>query len=231
MRVLVVLSLVLATASTASAELQSAIGGKALTEETVHNTGVGYPGIFYEWWNNGKALDWALGVGLVYGDWQGGVEHDGNANNRRRRNFIRIGAEFYAPLRWHLKTGQHPRTTIDTSFRLTPGLLLAGSESDMFVFGMRAELAVPVSIKVHERVNVVTGGTIPVTVYIVENPGSDGVAIPLYIRQGVEVDAGKRVSPWFLLEIGPEITVFGGVTDVDFGFRVWVGGTFWSLLK
>jgi len=41
-----------------------------LKSETVHNTGVGWPSLFYEWWNKGQGnLDWALGAELVYGDW------------------------------------------------------------------------------------------------------------------------------------------------------------------
>lgn len=229
MKRVAVLVLVLAFSSTASADLQSVMGGKELTEDMVHNTGVGWPGIFYEWWNKGKKMDWALGTGLVYGDqWEGG-------NTDGPGEYIEVGGEFYAPLRWHLKTGNRPKTTIDTALRFTPGILLAGAPADRFTFGIRGEIAVPVSIRVHERVNVVTGATIPISIFIVED-SNDGVAIPIYARIGVEVDAAKRVSPWFMFELGPNIRVFGNNSgsgansDTDFGFRVWVGTSFWSLL-
>lgn len=220
MRRVTVLVLVLAFSSTASADIQSVIGGKQLTEDMVHNAGVGWPGLFYEWWNKGNKMDWALGTGLVYGDWEGGDNE-----------MINVGGEFYAPLRWHLKTGNRPKTTIDTALRVTPGILLAGSGGDTFTFGIRGEIAVPVSIKLHERVNLVTGGTIPISIFILEGDNNEGVAIPIYARLGVEVNASKKVSPWFLFELGPNIEVFNGNSDTDFGFRVWVGTSFWSILK
>jgi hypothetical protein len=223
MKRVAVLVLALAFSSTASADIQSVMGGKKLTQDTVHNTGVGWPGIFYEWWNNGSKMDWALGTGLVYGEWEGG-------NNDGRGDFIEVGGEFYAPLRWHLKTGNRPKTTIDTSLRFTPGILLAGATYDRFTFGIRGEIAVPISIRLHERVNLVTGATIPISIFIVEDT-SDGVAIPIYARLGVEIDAAKKASPWFMFELGPNIQVFGGDSETDFGFRVWVGTSFWSILK
>jgi len=45
--------LVLAVSSTAYAGPQSTIGGKRLQSEMVHNAGVGWPSLFYEWWNKG----------------------------------------------------------------------------------------------------------------------------------------------------------------------------------
>ena len=89
----------------------------------------------------------------------------------------------------------------------------------------------PVSIKVHERVNVVTGGTIPLSLFIVEDPGNNFGVIPILIRMGVEVEASPKVAPWFLLEIGPGIGISDNDTDVDFAFRIWVGTSFWSILK
>ena len=74
MRAIAVVALVLAMSSTAFAGPQSTIGGKPLKSEMVHNTGVGWPSLFYEWWNKGQGnLDWALGAELVYGDWSGCV--------------------------------------------------------------------------------------------------------------------------------------------------------------
>ena len=69
-RAIGVFVLVLATASPAFAgPTNSTIGGKRLQNDNVHNVGVGYPSLFYEWWNLGPGkLDWALKGALVYGD-------------------------------------------------------------------------------------------------------------------------------------------------------------------
>lgn len=75
MRAIAIVALALAMSSTALAGPQSTIGGKRLRSDMVHNTGVGWPSLFYEWWNKGRGnLDWALGAELVYGDWWGRVE-------------------------------------------------------------------------------------------------------------------------------------------------------------
>jgi len=62
-----------------------------LKSEVVHNTGIGWPSLFYEWWNKGQGnLDWALGAELVYGDWSGAFSD------------VSVGLAFNAPL-------AHPR--------------------------------------------------------------------------------------------------------------------------
>lgn len=226
-----VFAFALATSSTAFAGPQSTIGGKRLKSETVHNTGVGWPSLFYEWWNRGSGnLDWALGAELLYGDWSGAYSD------------VSIGIAFNAPLRWHLKTRKHAKATTDVAFRLTPGLMVGSSdrgriqapppgfEPDQRVMGgFRAELAVPVSIDVHDRVSVVTGGTIPLTLLFAEGVDPWGI-IPLMVRLGVEINAAPKVAPFFLLEMGPAIGIGNGRSDVDFAFRVWVGTSFWSVL-
>lgn len=222
MKALGVFVLVLALASPALAgPTNSTIGGKRLQNDNVHNVGVGYPSLFYEWWNKGsKKLDWALKGALVYGDWAAAYS---------RGRFIRIGFGFSAPLRWHLSTKNRAKATNDVAFRFTPGILLAGNRDESFTFGIKAEAAAPVSLDVHERVSVITGGTIPFAIYISnQNVGTRGV-IPLLFRVGVEIKASPHVSPFFLFELGPGIGVGRGAADVSFAWRLWAGTSFWGL--
>lgn len=93
MKAMGLMVLVLAMSSTAYAGPQSTIGGKRLQSDVVHNTGVAWPSLFYEWWNKGQGnLDWALGAELVYGDWSGAYSD------------VSVGLAFNAPLRWHIHT-------------------------------------------------------------------------------------------------------------------------------
>lgn len=231
MRAVIVIAAVLATSSTAFAGPQSTIGGKRLNSEMVHNTGVGWPSLFYEWWNKGHGnLDWALGAELVYGDWSG-VYSD-----------VSVGFAFNAPLRWHLHTGKHPKATTDVAIRFTPGAMVGGGERGPYrtpppgvqadrgvMGGLRAELAVPLSVDVHDRVSVVTGATIPFTLMLAEGDNPWGL-IPILVRMGVEINAAPKVAPFFLFELGPGIYIGNGTSDVDFAFRIWVGTSFWSVL-
>ena len=147
-----------------------------------------------------------------------------------RGRFIRVGLGLGAPLRWNLSTKRRPKATNDIAFRFTPGILLAGNRLDGFTFGIKAEVAAPVSIEVHERVSVITGGTIPLAVYINNSDiGTFGV-IPLLIRMGVEIKAANHVSPFFLFGLGPGITAGGGTAGVSFAWRVWVGTSFWGVI-
>jgi hypothetical protein len=222
MKAVAVFALVLALASPASAgPTNSTIGGKRLRNDNVHNVGVGYPSLFYEWWNKGpRRLDWALKGALVYADWAAAYS---------RGRFIRIGFGLSAPLRWNLSTKHRKKATNDIAFRFTPGILLAGNRGDAFTFGIKAEVAAPVSLDVHRRVSVITGGTIPFAVYISnQDIGTFGV-IPLLIRTGVEIKASDRVSPFLLFELGPGIEVRSGGADVSFAWRIWVGTSFWGV--
>jgi hypothetical protein len=107
---------------------------------------------------------------------------------------------------------------------------LGGNRDDAFTFGIKAEAAAPISIDVHDRVSVITGGTIPFAVYISnQNIGTFGV-IPLLVRMGVEIKAANHVSPFFLFELGPGIAVGGGTADVSFAWRIWVGTSFWGVI-
>lgn len=223
MKAVGVFALIMALASPALAgPTNSTIGAKRLRNDDVHNVGVGYPSLFYEWWNRGpRKLDWALKGALVYGDWAAAYS---------RGRFIRIGFGLSAPLRWHLSTKQRKKATNDIAFRFTPGVLLAGNSSDAFTFGVKAEIAVPVSLDVHQRVSVITGGTIPFAIYISnQDVGTRGV-IPLLIRTGVEIKASERVSPFFLFELGPGIGIQSGGADVSFAWRIWFGTSFWGVI-
>ncbi len=222
MKATAVFALVFAMASPALAgPANSTIGGKRLRDDNVHNVAVGYPSLFYEWWNKGpRQLDWALKPALVYGDWPAAYSDS---------RFIRIGLGLSAPLRWHLATKKRAKTTNDISFRFTPGILLAGNRADTFTFGIKAEAAAPVSLDVHERVSVITGGAIPFAVYISNRDLGTRGFIPLLFRMGVEIKASDHVSPFFLFELGPGIGVGGGVADVSFAWRIWVGTSFWGV--
>jgi hypothetical protein len=195
-----------------------------------HNVGVGWPSLFYEWWNKGQGkLDWALGGELVYGDWSAAYSD------------IAVGFALNVPLRWHIHQRRHARSTTDVGLRFTPGAMVGGTEErrdsppfgvqldSRVAGGLRAEIAVPVSIDVHERVSVVTGGTIPLTLMFEKDTNPWGI-IPLLVRMGVEINAAPKVAPFFLFELGPGIFVGNGGSDVDFAFRIWVGTSFWSVL-
>jgi hypothetical protein len=223
MKAVGIFALTVALASPALAgPANSTIGGKRLKDDNVHNVGVGYPSLFYEWWNTGpRQLDWALKAALVYGDWPAAYS---------RGRFIRLGLGLSVPLRWHLATKRRARTTNDVSFRFTPGILLAGNRGDAFTFGLKAEVAAPVSIDVHDRVSVVTGAAIPLAVYISNRDIGTRGLIPLLFRMGVEIEGSNHVWPFFLFEMGPGIEVGRGVADVSFAWRLWVGTSFWSIM-
>ncbi|MGB5367883.1 MAG: hypothetical protein WBN14_16600 [Polyangiales bacterium] len=229
MKVFATLLLAWAVSNTAFAGPQSTVGGKPLTTEMAHNVGVGWPSLFYEWWNNGRGnLDWALGGELVYGDWAAAYSD------------VAVGFAFNVPLRWHIHNRRHARSTTDVGLRFTPGAMVGGSErrtppfgvrlDNRLMGGLRAEIAVPVSIDVHDRVSIVTGATIPLTLMFAKDVNPWGV-IPLLVRIGVEINAAPKVAPFFLFELGPGIGVGEGGSDVDFAFRIWVGTAFWSVLR
>ena len=208
-------ALVALSASTAFAGPPSIEGAKPMGSATAHHVAVGWPSLKYEWWNQGKGLDWALGAELVYGDWVGEYSD------------INIGAAFNVPLRWHLKH----RNKVDIGLRFTPGLLIGEYErgrfrDDLFVIGIRAQLGVPVSVDVHEKVNIITGVSIPFSLFVVED-FQDYFVLPILGRIGVEVKANEKLFPFFLLELGPAIAFFDGNSDANLAFRAWAGLTIW----
>ncbi len=183
-----------------------------MTSGTAHRIAVGWPSVSYEWWNAGDP-DWALGGELVYGDWSGDFSD------------VEIGLGLNVPLRFHLHSGRRAAV----AFRLTPGLLLAEIENgpnDRFVFGARGEIAVPVTISLHRRVNLVTGVNFPVSLMFAENQ-DPVVILPILGRIGVEITATRTLAPWLLLELGPALAFgdFGG--EIEFALRFWLGMTVW----
>jgi len=206
---LVVLLLTLCT-GTAFAGPHSLFGGKLMPVGTAHQVGVGWPSLFYEYWHSGTP-DWAIGGEVVYGDWSAGFSD------------VKIGGAVNVPLRWHLKkTG-----SADIAFQVKPGMLLGSMEAgraDRFVFGLRGEVSLPVTIELTPKVNLITGGAIPLTVMIVDN-ADDYFVLPLLARLGAEVKATETITPWLLFEMGPAIA-FGDGTEAEFAFRIWVGSAF-----
>jgi hypothetical protein len=239
MRFAAVFVLVLAIASPAMAgPANSVIGGKKLEQDMVHNGGVGYPSTFYEWWNKGKKkLDWGLSGELVYGDWgaaRTGRVRAGLISVRVSGRLIKIGLGINGILRWNLKSKERAKVTNDTAFLFKPGILISGNRFDTFTFGIKPEIGVPVSIDVHERVSVVTGGFIPLTVFFNSNADTFSVAnqtiLPLLIRLGVEIDASEKVAPWFFFDLGPGITFSNSTSNTGFAWRIGAGTAFWGVM-
>jgi len=232
-RAIGVFALVLAMASPALAGPEnSVIGGKKLEQDMVHSGGVGYPSMFYEWWNKGKkSLDWGLSGELVYGgDWTVATTSGrGYYGYRGSSRFIKIGLGVNGILRWHLAEKERPKVTNDVGILFKPGILLSGNRADTFTFGIRTEVGVPVSISVHERVSVVTGGYIPFTYFINSDFDNSGL-VPLLIRLGVEIKANDNVAPWFYFDLGPGIGFGSGNSDTSFAWRIGAGTAFWGVM-
>ena len=227
-----VLALAMASPALAGPD-NSTIGAKKLEEDMVHSLGVGYPSLFYEWWNKGPGrLDWGLSGELVYGDWAAFTTGERAFGVRIRGRLIRIGFGASGMLRFHLATKQRPKVTNDTAIIFKPGILVAGNTQDTFTFAIKTEVGVPFTVDVHDRITFVTGGYIPLTAYI-NNDIPNGVTLPLLIRLGLEIDAGEKVAPWFYFDLGPGINFITGAnsfTDTDFAFRIGAGTAFWSIM-
>jgi hypothetical protein len=229
-----VFALVLAIASPAFAgPKNSTIGAKKLEEDMVHSGGVGYPNMTYEWWNRGKKkLDWGLSGDLVYGgSWGVAASQSTRAFGVRVRTgsrFINIGLGINGLLRWHLSQKERPKVTNDVGILFKPGVLISQNTGSSFTFGIKTEVGAPVSIDVHERVSVVTGGYIPFTFFF--NEGSNFGIIPLLVRMGVEIKANENVAPWFFFDLGPGINVGEFVSGASFAWRIGAGTTFWGVL-
>jgi len=207
---LAVLVLVL-WAVTAFAGPASTVGGKEMPVGTSHQVGVGWPSAFYEYWHSGIP-DWAIGAEVVYGDWSGEFSD------------VEIGGAVNVPFRWHLsKVGG-----ADIAFQVKPGFLLGsmeGGRDNHFVFGLRSEISLPVSIDLTPKVNLITGGAIPFSVFFVEDR-DDYVVVPFLARLGAEWQATESITPWLLFELGPATAFGASDSETEFAFRVWVGSAF-----
>ncbi len=206
------LSILFLFATQAQASPSSVMGGKPMNSSVAHHTGVGWPSLFYEWWNAGDP-DWALGAELVYGDWSGEFSN------------LEIGAAVNLPMRWPL---MH-RGRMAMAFRFAPGVLVGGVDtgpSDKFVFGGRGDLGLPMSIRAHKEVNVLTGITVPTSFIYIED-GDPFVAVPVLFRFGVEGSPIPEITPWILFEFGPAMAFGDFGSEVKFGFRANIGATFW----
>ena len=201
--------------SVASAGPPSVEGGKAMKKDSAHHMGGGWPSAKYDWWNKGKSLDWAIGGELVYGDWVGAYSD------------ITFGVAINGTLKWNLLH----KKKLDLALRFAPGLLMGSYDrgrffDDRFVFGFRGEVGVPISIDVHERVNVIGGVVIPFSIFKVEDFDPHFV-VPFLFRAGAEFEANKTFVPFLVFEFGPALIAGEFDTEVDFAFRVWTGVTIW----
>jgi hypothetical protein len=204
----------LAVADPARAEVPSIIGGKLLPPGTSgHHFGVGLPSLFYEWWNGGDQMDWALHVGMVYDDWPASIN---------RFDDVQIGLDLEAPMRFHLAHSGKA----DVAFRFAPGFLLADAAGDTLVLGLKPEVGVLVGIQLSEMVNLVTGGVVPFTVLIVPD-AVNVLVVPILPRLGVEVQPTESLVTWALMEIGPTVLHADGYTDTRAGVRFWIGITWY----
>ena len=223
-RAIGVFALVLAMASPALAgPANSTIGAKKLEEDMVHSGGVGYPSIMYEWWNKGDGkMDWGLSGELVYGPWL--------AADTDLTRYIKIGLGINGMLRWNFISNKKEKVQNDFALLVKPGILISGNTGNNFTFGIKAEIGLPFTIDVHERVTVVTGGFLPIGGYI-SSSGNFG-EIPILIRMGVEIEANDQVAPWFFFDLGPGIKfgeVFSGA-PTGFAWRIGAGTAFWGVL-
>lgn len=239
-RAIGVFALVLAMASPALAgPKNSVIGAGKLEEDMVHSGGTGYPVTFYEWWNRGKGkMDWGLSGELVYDDWTaagagGRTRVAGVTVRTGSAKLVRIGLGINGKLRWLLSEKEKPKVTNRVAILAKPGILIGGNGSSTFVFGIRGEVGAPVSIDVHERVAVVTGGFVPITFFINKDINNAGW-IPLLIRMGVEIKANENIAPWFYFDLGPGIGFGLGSgssgADASFAWRIGAGTAFWGVL-
>lgn len=179
--------------------------------QTAHHVGAGWPSAFYEWWTGGDP-NWGIGGELVYGDWVGEFSD------------VEFGFAANVPIRWHLSSNRKT----DIAFKFRPGALIGIGEggAEPFVGAMRAEAGIPITINVHPKANLITGGTVPLSVFFIE--GADPfVVIPIMVQLGAEFKVSSSVVPFLLAEFGPAIAAGNGASDVEFGFRIWMGSNFW----
>lgn len=220
---LVIVFLVSTISSVGVASPPSILGGKTLGAGTAHHFFVGWPSFGYEWWN-GAGVDWMLGVELVYGDWAAAYSD------------VDVGGAFNVGLRVPLK--QRGMWTV--ALRFVPGILIGDGpdgpgddnnngigvddEDDHLVIAGRGDTAIAIGAAVHEKVNLITGLAFPVTVIHVQDV-TTGLIIPILIRFGVEVMPLPDMNLFFIGELGPTVGIFDDDSDVDAGFRVWIGTT------
>jgi hypothetical protein len=141
----------------------------------------------------------------------------------------RIAFALYAPLRFHLWDRERPASRTDLGFRFTPGLMAGSAAVKTATVMSRMELAVPVTVDVHPKLSVVTGGAIPIDLGWTEGVGFVG-AIPLLVRLGVEIKGGDKTAPFVLMEVGPGFGFGQGNSDFTLAARIWAGTTFWSVI-
>lgn len=164
-----------------------------------------------------------LGLELVYGDWAAAYSD------------VDVGGAFNVGLRVPLKQ----RGMWSVALRFVPGILIGDGpdgpdgggggigvedQDDRLVIAARGDTAIAIGAGLHPKVNLITGLAFPVTVIHLQDV-TTGVIIPILIRFGVEVMPLPDMNLFFLGEIGPTVGIFDDDSDVDAGFRVWIGTT------
>jgi|JI10StandDraft_1071094.scaffolds.fasta_scaffold36712_8 hypothetical protein len=190
----------------------SILGGKPMGGGTAHYAAFGWPSLAYEWWHAGSP-DWAIGGELVYGDWSGEFSN------------VDVGFALNVPFRWHMR--QSGRA--DIGFRFAPGALIGSNDApggDQLVTAIRGDMGVPITVSLDNRINLITGVTVPFTVMFVENVDAY-VIVPIMPRIGVEFAASQSISPLIMLELGPTIAIGDFGTKLELGVRAWIGAVFW----
>jgi hypothetical protein len=211
MKKIVTFIVVILISVSAHAIIPTILGGKPMTESTAHHISVGWPGLSYEWWNSGSP-DWGLGLEFVYGDWSGEFSD------------VNYGLAFNIPMLWQFSQ----QGNLDIGFRLAPGVMYAatGGTINNIVTGLRGDIGLPATVTLNDKVNLLTGVTVPFSYLFVENTDNFGI-VPVLARFGVEVEAEDRLTPFILVEAGPTFGINSAGTDTELGVRITAGCTIW----
>jgi hypothetical protein len=179
--------------------------------------GLGYPGLFFEY---GHGLTSQFDIGFRFEFDYGFPPGD---------LFTSIGLVLGVPMRWNLLS----KGIVDLAIRFQPSLFMGYTpdhhwhhhywwHGHFYYIGLGLDLGVPIGIKVHPRVTILTGMSIPASIFFISDPESANGAIPVAIHIGTEVHITNNLNFLFLIRVGPAI-FFGEHTDVDAYLNVYAG--------
>lgn len=208
-----ILALLLVMTGSSFAATPSMMGGQAMNSERIHKISVGVPSVAYEQWKKGNGgADIGFGGELVYADWAGEYSE---VDFAMAGNFM---------MRWGMDFGGNS----DVAFLFKPGAMWGKFEqlgTDLNVFGVRAEVGLPISVDISQEFKLITGVVAPITVMFYEDL-DELFVLPILGRIGAEFAATETVTPFAVLELGPTFAFSDGNNDSDFGFRFMVGASF-----